>query len=101
MNPSPYVLELQPPAVIAVTTPDKTRTVLFDIFEAWRALGQNAKQPTEDKRWETNRRYLAEKFEISIDDISESMAREFNEVIVTLGTKLQDQCAKKVEGMLS
>ena len=100
-TPVAYELSLSPATLIAIKSADGSKAAVIDIFEAWRHLDKSQTLPSEDKRWESNRAYLASKLGTTLAEISEGEAREFNEVIIRIGTRIQEDIAKKVNGMLS
>ncbi len=91
---SEYKMVLEEPVRLEVTTPDGEHRALIDVYEAWRFLEDCRKQPSEDKRWEVVRAWLAKKLDVAPDQLGESSARAFHEAIYAIGNKTQDHLKK-------
>jgi hypothetical protein len=100
-NQIEYSLKLSPPAYLTIESADGEYSTRVDIFQTWRFLEDAAKQPSQDARWATIRKYLAGLFKCEPDLVAESTAREFHDAIVNLGTRAQEQIQGKLSSIVS
>ncbi len=78
------VLQLHAPLIVKIKHPNGKEAVDIDVFAAARMLTDAEKQPNEQMRWESVKRWLADKLQCPKEDVSENQAWQFHEVIVKL-----------------
>lgn len=94
-------LQLSPPAYLNVQSPDGEKSAKFDVYEARRMLEDAGRSPTEDARENTILKYLAGKLDVPQESMAKSTALEFNDAIVALVKRLNEERQKKTLQMLS
>lgn len=88
-------LQLSPPAFLTLQSADGANVAQIDVYEARRALDDARRQPSEDKHHAAILKYLAAKLDVTADALAENMALEFNDTIVLLVEKLNEERKKK------
>lgn len=96
-----HSLKLRDPLLIKVETPDGQHSCTLDVFESWRFLEDSQKQPDEQHRWNTIRKWLAAKLGVAPDDLGENMLRLVHEAVVALGTKEQQAIVGELSSIAS
>lgn len=94
-------LNLSPPAYIALRSPDAEAPVRIDVYEARRALDDACRKPTDALRWAAVLDYLAEKLSVPRESLAENMALEFNDCIVAVIERLNEERKKKQQSIAS
>lgn len=95
------IFQLSPPALLTLQTPDGAKQVKIDVYEARRALDDAGKQPSEDMRQNAILQWLAKKLGVDRTTLAENMALEFNDAIVRLVVRLNEDRQKKTEQIAS
>lgn len=88
-------LQLSPPAFLTLQSPGGSKSARVDVYEARRALDDARRQPTEATHHGAILKYLAGKMEVAVDTLAENQALLFNDTIVLLVEKLNEERKKK------
>lgn len=98
MPESEYELKLQKPAYLRVETSDGQHNASIDVFIAWRFIADDAcKQPSEDAKWIQIRSWLAQRLNATTEQVAENVARQFHDVVIGIGRRLQDDLKKTAD----
>lgn len=95
------IFQLSPPAMLTLQTPDGAKQVKIDVYEARRLLEDAGKQPSEGLKQNAILQWLAKKLEVDRTALAENMALEFNDAIVRLVVRLNEERQKKTEQIAS
>jgi hypothetical protein len=90
-------LNLSPPAFLTLTSASGTTPARIDVYEARRALEDANRKPSEAQKWAAVLDYIAGKLSVPRESLAESTALEFNDAIVRLVGKLNEERQKKTE----
>lgn len=94
--PSNVTLKLPKPSYVIIQSPDNQTTYREDSFSVLRMLTNAEKQPSEERRWETVRKWLAEKLKLEIDEVTENIALSFHNQVVDLTNAVKKEMAGDV-----
>lgn len=94
--PTNVLLRLPKPSYVILESPDGEKSYRGDSLAIARMLVDAEKKPNEEQRWRTVREWIAEKLEIPVDDISESMALFMHNQVIELTNLLKEEARKKV-----
>lgn len=92
---SEYVLEMIPAVWLQVKKPGG-EAVRVDVYAAHRGLVESSRQPSPDRQMLAIRSQLAEILGVAVDDVAESEALLFNDAIVAIVRRQDDERKKKV-----
>jgi hypothetical protein len=90
-------LNLSPPAFLTLTSASGTTPARIDVYEARRALEDANRKPSEAQKWAAVLDYIAGKLSVPRESLAESTALEFNDAIVRLVGRLNEERQKKTE----
>jgi hypothetical protein len=93
MYESSYTLTA--PAYVTIRTHCGSKEARLDVYKARRVLDDAERKPSEELRWAAILSYLSTALNVPQDELAESSALEFHEVIVTIVSKLNEERKKK------
>jgi hypothetical protein len=76
-------------------SPDGSKEVKIDVYEAFRMLQNLEKLPSEDAKWKKILEWLSKKLDIPEEDLAENMAIAFQNAIIELVEKSSDKLSKQ------
>lgn len=101
MEEEQAVFKLSKPAYITIET-EAGQSVKIDVYKARRVLEQSDKQPSEEAKWEYVGNWLKEQLNIPKEvTLAWNQVIEFNDLVVQLVIKLNQERMGKLNGMLS
>lgn len=96
-----YKMVMAPPVVLDVESADGKTKARIDVYEARRMLEEAAKEVTETARWFRVRLWLANRLETMPELLAESTAIEFNNTVMAIVDRVNEERKKKVESIVS
>lgn len=94
-------LKFSKPAYIKLET-ETGQSVSIDVYKARKILELSDKQPSEEAKWEYINKWLKEQLTIPEGvDLAWNQLLEFNDLVVKLVIKLNEERLGKTEGILS
>jgi len=92
------VFRLAPSAFMVLESADGSARARIDIYEARRLIETAFKKPDESSRWALVKEWLSKKLGVPIEQIAESTALEFNDLICKRVADLNKERSIKVSG---
>lgn len=94
--PTNVVLRLPKPSYVILESPDGEKSHRADSLAIARMLVDAEKKPNEEQRWKVVREWIAEKLEVPVEEISESMALFMHNQVIELTNSVKEEARKKV-----